>query len=228
MDLTVEPWGEGRVVTVHPRPCDPVDRTVPGDPSAAAFFVVAGCVVPGSVVDVREVYQGPGPPGLRLGPPAHGGQVTVTRRRPDGTGHTTAITAQAGPLARHRRWPRPRSPPSTRSPPWPWPPPWPRGPRSSTDVGELRVKEVDRLAAVVDMVRAFGATAQAERRHAVDHRGRSRRTPARRPLRQPGRSPHGHGRRRGRPGRRPGERSLITGFDAVETSYPAFAEDLRT
>ena len=26
----------------------------------------------------------------------------------------------------------------------------------------------------------------------------------------------------------PGERSLITGFDATETSYPAFAEDLRS
>ena len=42
-DLTVEPWGEGRIVTVRASDLAPVERTVPADPSAAAFFVVAGC-----------------------------------------------------------------------------------------------------------------------------------------------------------------------------------------
>jgi 3-phosphoshikimate 1-carboxyvinyltransferase len=40
-----------------------------------------------------------------------------------------------------------------------------------SDVGELRVKEVDRLLAVIDMVTAFGATAEVRRGHPVDHRG---------------------------------------------------------
>ncbi|HEY6426869.1 MAG TPA: hypothetical protein VIX84_06520, partial [Acidimicrobiales bacterium] len=52
-DVSVEPWGAGRVVTVRASALKPVDRTVPGDPSAAAFFVVAGCVVPGSAVVVQ-------------------------------------------------------------------------------------------------------------------------------------------------------------------------------
>src|SRR6202041_653538 len=51
-DLTVEPWGEGRIVTVRASSLKPVDRSVPGDPSASAFFAVAGCVVPGSTVDI--------------------------------------------------------------------------------------------------------------------------------------------------------------------------------
>src|SRR5580658_7442259 len=57
-DLTVEPWGEGRIVRVRASSLKPVERIVPGDPSASAFFAVAGCVVPGSAVDVEGVYSG--------------------------------------------------------------------------------------------------------------------------------------------------------------------------
>jgi len=59
VDVTVEPWGEGRIVTVRPSALRPVTpRTVPGDPSASAFFVVAGCVVPGSSVEVEGSTRG--------------------------------------------------------------------------------------------------------------------------------------------------------------------------
>jgi len=54
-DITVEPWGEGRVVTLRASSLRPVERTVPGDPSASAFFVVAGALVPGSEVEVVDV-----------------------------------------------------------------------------------------------------------------------------------------------------------------------------
>ena len=94
-----------------------------------------------------------------------------------------------------------------------------------TDVGELRVKEVDRLAAVADMVEAFGATATVEgdtlsitgvggplRGARFDSRGDHRMAMAAAVAALAA---------------RPGERSLITGFDAVETSYPGFADDLE-
>ncbi len=58
-DISVEPWGEGRVVTVRPSALKPVERTVPGDPSAAAFFAVAGAAVPDSAIDIADVYSGP-------------------------------------------------------------------------------------------------------------------------------------------------------------------------
>jgi cytidylate kinase len=93
------------------------------------------------------------------------------------------------------------------------------------DVGELRVKEVDRLVAVADMVEAFGARARVEgdtlavtglggplRAARFDSRGDHRMGMAAAVSALAARS---------------GERSLITGFDAVATSYPGFAEDLR-
>jgi cytidylate kinase len=95
-----------------------------------------------------------------------------------------------------------------------------------TDVGELRVKEVDRLAAVIDLVTAFGGRASADgdtlsitgcdpagRLHAArfDSRGDHRMAMAAAiaALAVPA-----------------NQRSLITGFDAVATSYPSFADDL--
>jgi cytidylate kinase len=94
-----------------------------------------------------------------------------------------------------------------------------------TDVAELRVKEVDRLAAVADMVEAFGARATVEgdtlsitgvggplRGARFDSRGDHRMAMAAAVAALAA---------------APGERSVLTGFRAVETSYPGFADDLR-
>jgi cytidylate kinase len=94
-----------------------------------------------------------------------------------------------------------------------------------TDVGELRIKEVDRLAAVAEMVTAFGATARIEGDTlAVTGTGG-------RPLhgaRFDSRGDHRMAMAAAVAGlAAPSEeRSLITGFDAVATSYPAFADQL--
>jgi 3-phosphoshikimate 1-carboxyvinyltransferase len=229
VELTVEPWGEGRIVTVQPSALHPVERTVPGDPSAAAFFVVAGCVVPQSVVDVREVYQGPARLGFASVLRRMGGQVVFTlddeRSAPDAT-DTTSITAQAGPL-RGTEVAAAEIPSLDEIPILAVAAAVAEGETVFHDVGELRVKEVDRLAAVVDLVTAFGAQAEAS--------GDT--------LRITGVGPHGrlHGARFDSQGDHrmamaasvaalaagPGERSIITGFDATATSYPAFADHLR-
>ena len=97
------------------------------------------------------------------------------------------------------------------------------------DVGELRVKEVDRLQAVIDMVTAFGARAKADG-DTLSITG----------IASVSNSGHLRGARFDSQGDHrmamaaavaalataPGERSLITGFGAVETSYPGFAADL--
>jgi 3-phosphoshikimate 1-carboxyvinyltransferase len=49
---------DGAVVTVHPGPLRPFELDVPGDPSQAAFWVVAACIVPGSDVTVEHIYVG--------------------------------------------------------------------------------------------------------------------------------------------------------------------------
>lgn len=49
----------GGVVTLRPGPVAPFELDVPGDPSQAAFWVVAACLVPGSDLTVERVYVGP-------------------------------------------------------------------------------------------------------------------------------------------------------------------------
>ena len=220
-DMTVETWGAGRVVSVRRSSLRPVDRAVPGDPSAAAFFVVAGCVVPGSRVAVERVYGGPARLGFVSVLRRMGGRVALDPCE-DGT---VAVTASSGPL-RATEVPASEIPSLDEVPALAVAAAVAQGTTVFTDVGELRVKEVDRLAAVAAMVEAFGATASVDgdrlavtgtggalRRARVDSLGDHRMAMASAvaALAVPS-----------------GARSVVTGFSAVETSYPRFAEDLAS
>jgi 3-phosphoshikimate 1-carboxyvinyltransferase len=228
VDITVEPWGEGRIVTLQPSALRPVTpRTVPGDPSASAFFVVAGCVVPGSRVEVEGVYQGPARLGYVTVLQRMGAQVTVTPG-PDGpsTATITATYADDRPL-QATTVPAAEIPSLDEIPALAVAAAAAEGTTVFLDVGELRIKEVDRLQAVIAMVTAFGAAAWADgdRLSIAGIGGTGRQL---------------HGARFDSLGdhrmamaaavaalaARAGERSLITGFGAVETSYPRFADDL--
>jgi 3-phosphoshikimate 1-carboxyvinyltransferase len=226
VDLTVEPWGEGRIVTLHPSALRPVtSRTVPGDPSASAFFVVAGCVVPGSSVEVEGIYQGPARLGYVSVLRRMGAAVTVTSA-PDGTATIAASTTAAGPQLAGTTVAAAEIPSLDESPARAVAAAVAAGTTVFSEVGELRVKEVDRLRAVIDMVTAFGATAEAHgdtlsitgtgtgQLHGArfDSRGDHRMAMAAAVAALAA---------------APGERSLITGFGATETSYPGFADDLR-
>jgi 3-phosphoshikimate 1-carboxyvinyltransferase len=219
-DLTVEPWGEGRIVRVRASSLKPVDRTVPGDPSASAFFAVAGCVVPGSAVDIADVYDGPARLGYLDVLRRMGAAITLVPGEPG----TTTIRTTAGPLkATEVR--ASEIPSLDEVPALAVAAAVAQGTTRFTDVGELRVKEVDRLVAVAAMVEAFGAQASIEgdtlaitgvggplQGGRFDSRGDHRMAMAAAVAALAS---------------RPGERSLITGFGAVETSYPTFAEDLE-
>ena len=126
-DLTVEPWGEGRIVRVRASSLEPVERIVPGDPSASAFFAVAGCVVPGQRRRRCRRLQRTGSARLRHRPAADGRVRHPRPRRPrhrddPGAGRAPARhggTGQRDPLARRdsgprrRRCRRPRERPSS-------------------------------------------------------------------------------------------------------------------
>ena len=236
VDLTVEPWGEGRIVTIHPSALRPVTpRTVPGDPSASAFFVVAGCVVPGSSVEVEGIYQGPARLGYVSVLRRMGAAVTVTSA-PDGTATIAASTTAAGPQLAGTTVAAAEIPSLDEIPALAVAAAVAAGTTVFSDVGELRVKEVDRLQAVIDMVTAFGATAEAHG-DTLSITGIGSGTGARTGTG----TRHLHGARFDSRGDHrmamaaavaalaaaPGERSLITGFGATETSYPGFADDLR-
>ena len=91
-------------------------------------------------------------------------------------------------------------------------------------MGELRVKEVDRLQAVIDMVTAFGARADADGDTlSITGVGRAPAAAHLRGARFDSRGDHRMAMAAAVAAlaAAPGERSLITGFGAVETSYPA-------
>jgi 3-phosphoshikimate 1-carboxyvinyltransferase len=220
-DLTVEPWGEGRIITVRASALAPVERTVPGDPSAAAFFVVAGCTAADSAIDVADVYHGPARLGYVSVLQRMGARVTLEA---DGPG-TATIHSSSWPL-HATEVPASEIPSLDEVPALAVAAAVAEGTTVFLDVGELRVKEVDRLAAVADMVAAFGARAHVDgdtlaitgvggplRGARFDSRGDHRMAMAAAVA----------GLAAG-----PGEHSLITGFGAVETSYPGFADDLRS
>ncbi len=217
-DVTVEPWGEGRVVTVRASTLKPVDRTVPGDPSAAAFFVVAGCVVPGSAVEVEDVYHGPARLGFVAVLQRMGAAVSVLADR---AGKCT-LRAEAGPL--HATTVAASEIPSLDEvPALAVAAAMAEGTTLFTDVAELRVKEVDRLAAVAAMVEAFGATAGIS----GDTLSVTGTGAVLRPGRFDSRGDHRMAMAAAVAALAvPAGRSLITGFDAVETSYPGVVADL--
>jgi 3-phosphoshikimate 1-carboxyvinyltransferase len=226
-DITVEPWGEGRVVTVRPSTLKPLERTVPGDPSAAAFFAVAAAAVPGSEVDVVDVYHGPARLGFVNVLERMGVDVTVLPapdNDPIGGGTATIrVKAAARPLTA-TDVAAAEIPSLDEIPVLAVAAAVAEGTTVFFDVGELRVKEVDRLAAVADMVEAFGATARVEGDTlAITGVGG--------PLRGARFDSHGDHRMAmaaavAALAAAPGERSLIRGFAAVATSYPGFADDL--
>ncbi|MGO9855692.1 MAG: 3-phosphoshikimate 1-carboxyvinyltransferase [Acidimicrobiales bacterium] len=219
-DLAVEPWGEGRIVRLRASALKPVDRTVPGDPSASAFFVVAGSVVPDSAVEVADVYSGPARLGYVGVLRRMGADVTLVPGPPG----TSTIRATSRPL-RATEVRASEIPSLDEVPALAVAAAVAEGTTVFSDVGELRVKEVDRLVAVAAMVEAFGARAHIDgdtlavtglggplRGARFDSRGDHR---------------MGMAAAVAALAARPGERSLISGFDAVATSYPGFAEDLR-
>lgn len=67
-------------VTVHPGPVSPATFEVPGDPSQAAFWVVAACITPGSDLTVEQVYVGPHRAGFLSVLQRMGADIEVTGR----------------------------------------------------------------------------------------------------------------------------------------------------
>ncbi|HUZ09975.1 MAG TPA: 3-phosphoshikimate 1-carboxyvinyltransferase [Acidimicrobiales bacterium] len=229
-DLSVEPWGTGRVVRVRPSVLKPLHLDVPGDPSQAAFWVVAGCVVPGSSLVVKGVYAGAERIGFVGVLQRMGAEVTL---RPDADG-AADVSSRFGPSLRATVVEAAEIPSLDEVPALVVAAAAAEGTTTFRDMAELRVKESDRLAAVVALADAFGARAEAVgdelRVHGV---GPGRRLA---PGRFDSRGDHrmamaaaiaalaageaGHGGAGG-------EGSELSGFDVVGTSYPGFLADLR-
>jgi len=212
------------VVRVRPGPLRPFVVEIPGDPSQAAFWVVAACVVPDSEITLERVYVGPGRRGFldvlrRMGAavsetPVGGG---------DGLGAVARITARSSRL-RATVVEGAEITGLDEVPVLAVAAACAEGTTEFRGVGELKVKESDRLAAVVALVRSFGGRAEADGDDLIVE-GTGRLTA--------GRFDAGGDHRMAMAAAVAGaaaggdEASVVSGFEVVDTSYPGFAGHLE-
>jgi 3-phosphoshikimate 1-carboxyvinyltransferase len=202
---------DGLVTRLRPSPLEAFELDVPGDPSQAAFWVVAACITPGSDLVVENVYAGP----------ARSGFVDVLRRmgaevERDGDDLRARFSALQGTDVAAAEIPSLDEVPilavaAAAA----------EGTTTFHDAGELRLKESDRIATVVSELSALGVRAVGEGDTLVVHGGG---------LRSGTVQSHGDHRiamAMAVAGLSVEGRTRVEGWDAVATSYPTFEEDLR-
>jgi len=217
-DVTVEPWGEGRVVRLRRSSLGARVWEVPGDPSQAAFWVVAGAVVPGSRITVERVHLGVERIGFLHVLIRMGADVTVH----DIGGDVGSITACSSPLI-GTTVESSEIPSLDEVPILAVAALVADGPTRFRDVGELRVKESDRLEGTARLVRAFGGVATVEGDDLVVEGGT---TPV--PARVDADGDHRMAMAAAVAAAvvPSATTSVIRGWQAVDTSYPGFADTL--
>jgi 3-phosphoshikimate 1-carboxyvinyltransferase len=156
--VRVEDTAEGRVIELDGQPeLTAAPILVPGDPSSAAFLLVAALLVPGSRVTVENVGLNPLRTGLFATLREMGATLTVENARIEGGEPVGDIVAEYGPL--HGVEVPPDRAPSMIDE-------YPvlavaaaaaRGTTRMRGLAELRVKESDRLAATAALLTANGA-----------------------------------------------------------------------
>ena len=198
---------DGLVVRLRPSALKPFELDVPGDPSQAAFWVVAACTVPGSDVTVDGVYLGPARTGFLDVLRRMGADVEVDRGRHD-----------PGPIVRAARHggAGDEIPGLDEIPVLAVAAAGPKGTTTFADVGELPVKETDRIATVASELSALGAARRGRRRSP----GRARAGGAARRARCDSHGDHRIAMAMAVAALGADGETTIDGWDAVATSYP--------
>ena len=157
-ELSVLPVGAGRVVTLTGQPeLRGRDVGVPGDPSSAAFPLVAGLLIPGSVVTVEGVGLNPLRTGLLTTLREMGADLTVTGERTEAGEPVGDLTVRHSAL-RGVDVPPERAPAMIDEfPILAVAAAFAAGTTRMRGLAELRVKESDRLAATAAMLQAAGS-----------------------------------------------------------------------
>ena len=206
--------GDGSV-TVWPGDVEPPHLIgIPGDPSQAAFWLVGACLAPGSDLTVENVYLGP----------ARGGFVDVLARM----GADISVDPGSGDIRARSSELRATRVTANEMPGCIDEVPILAVAAAAADgvtvfegIDELRVKESDRVAAIVEMLNAFGAESQIK--------GQSLAVAGAERL--GGGTVDSHGDHRmamaaAIAGAASSAPVTVEGFEATATSYPGFARDL--
>jgi 3-phosphoshikimate 1-carboxyvinyltransferase len=142
---------------------------VPGDPSSAAFALVAALMIPGAAVTIRNVGLNPLRAGLFEALEAMGADLERSSLRDVGGEPVADITARGGALE-GIDWPAEKAPAMIDE--------YPilaiaaaaaRGATTLRGLGELRVKESDRLSLIARGLAACGVAIEEGREHLVIH-----------------------------------------------------------
>ncbi|HEU4421301.1 MAG TPA: 3-phosphoshikimate 1-carboxyvinyltransferase [Pilimelia sp.] len=206
---------EGAEVRVAPSRLQATDVAVPGDPSQAAFWVVAGLVVPDSEITVADLYLGPGRAGF----------VDVLRHMGadvDVDAASGAVRSRHGPLTGVTIDSAGLSSFIDEVPILAVAAAAATGRTVLSGASELRVKESDRITTVASMLKAFGGTVAETTDGMVIEGG----------ARLHGADIDSHGDHRVAMAaaiaalRAEGE-TTVRGWESVSTSYPGFAEQLN-
>jgi 3-phosphoshikimate 1-carboxyvinyltransferase len=161
--VMVEAEGDGRVITLHGQPeLRARDVTVPGDPSSAAFPLVAALLVPGSAVTLTGVGLNPLRTGLFATLREMGAVLSVTAERVEGGEPVGDLLVRHGAL-RGVDVPPGRAPSMIDEyPVLAVAAAFATGLTRMRGLSELRVKESDRLSATATMLAAAGASVTVE------------------------------------------------------------------
>jgi 3-phosphoshikimate 1-carboxyvinyltransferase len=156
-EILVEKEAGGRVITLTGQPeLIAADIVVPGDPSSAAFPLVAALLVEGSRVTVTGVGLNPLRTGLFAALRAMGAKFSVANERVEGGEPVGDITAEAGPLVAADTAPELAPSMIDEFPILAVACAFAKGASRLRGLGELRVKESDRLASTAAMLDANG------------------------------------------------------------------------
>jgi 3-phosphoshikimate 1-carboxyvinyltransferase len=162
-EVRVEVEGTGRVITLTGRPTlRGADVMVPGDPSSAAFPLVAALLVPSSAVTVEGVGLNPLRTGLFAALREMGADLSVANERIEGGEPIGDITARAGALRAVDLPPEQAPSMIDEYPVLAVAAACAKGTSRFRGLSELRVKESDRLAATAAMLQANGVSVSIE------------------------------------------------------------------
>ena len=162
--VTVEPQADGtRRITVEGQPeliAAPI--VVPGDPSSAAFPLVAALIVPGSEVTIANVGLNPSRTGLLISLAEMGANIAFENRREAGGEPVADLRVRAGPLI-GADIPAERAPSMIDEyPVLAVAAAYARGRTVMRGLAELRVKESDRLTGIAEGLAACGVDVAVE------------------------------------------------------------------
>ena len=156
-ELTVTPSPEGKVITIRGQAeLKPQDIVVPGDPSSAAFWLVAGSIVPGADVTITNVGMNPTRTGIIEALKMMGADITELDARTVGGEPVADLRVRHAPLSAIEVPPELTPSMIDEYPVLFVAAAFATGTTIARGAEELRVKESDRITAMADALGACG------------------------------------------------------------------------